>query len=140
MRVTSEVAPLYSTSSGMDPLSHDRNLADGDTHLLGTNPTAYAPRTLKCGVMLIVHEGGICALTTRRKKSQRGRQSGSSLESCKRICESSCSLLFADGEYCPRYEREASGLLYRPATWISVCLSLSTRQRCLSMHMHLEVW
>jgi hypothetical protein len=58
----------------------------------------------------------------------------------KRICESSCSLLFADGERCPWYERETPGLLYRPATRISVYLSLSTWQRCLSMHMRLEVW
>lgn len=119
---------------------HDRNLADGDTSLFGTNPTAYASRTLKCGAMLIVHEGGICALATRRKEPQRGRKSGSPLDACEYICDSSCSY------YCSQMENTVHGMnkklpvSHRPAAWISVCFSLSTWQRCLSMHMRLEVW
>jgi hypothetical protein len=141
MRATSEAAPLYSNKLWYGSSFPTTGIWPMETpSLFETNPTAYASRTLKCGAMLIVHEGGICALSTRRKEPRRGRKSGSPLDACEYICESSCSYYCSQMENSPRHEQETPGLSHRPAAWISVCFSLSTWQRCLSMHMRLEVW
>jgi hypothetical protein len=103
--------------------------------LFGTNPTAYAWRTLKCGQMLIVHEGG-------ERRPNKGAKAGSSLDSCERICERSCSLLFVDGEHCLWHEQEpppVSRIDRLPGSPSAFCFALCTWQRC-GMHMRLEVW
>jgi hypothetical protein len=119
MRVTSEAAPLYSTSSGMDPLSPRPEFGRWRHPSFGDKPNDVCPMNIETW-------GDVDRARRRNMRIDNPEKEAPT----KRICESSCSL-FAGGEHCPWYERETPGLLYRPATWISVCLSLSTC-RCVS--------